>query len=98
MSPSLDFYIYTTTTIITYIIIITMDNKTALQELQTNFRVELLDRVVQTAYDPADPQRAHAFQQVPDAWTKADAILETSQRRETKFFALQMLDDVIQTR
>jgi exportin-1 len=39
-----------------------------------------------------------AFQQVPDAWTKADAILETSQRRETKFFALQMLDDVIQTR
>jgi exportin-1 len=77
---------------------------TALQELQTNFRVELLDRVVQTAYNPTDPQRAQAnkvlmaFQQVPDVWTKADAILETSQQRETKFFALQILDDVIQTR
>lgn len=77
---------------------------TALAELQTNFSVELLDEVVKAAYSPSHPQRAAAnkvlmsFQELPDVWTKADAILETSQNSETKFFALQVLDAAIKTR
>jgi exportin-1 len=76
----------------------------ALAQLQTNFSVELLDTVVVAAYDPANPQRAAAnkvlmaFQGTPDVWTKADAILETSTNPQTKFFALQILDEAIRTR
>ena len=76
----------------------------ALEQLQTQFSVELLDQVVQVAYDPTNPQRAAAnkalmaFQELPDVWTRADAILETSSHAETKFFGLQVLDAAIRTR
>lgn len=77
---------------------------TALTQLQSNFSVELLDQVVKAAYDPTSPNRAAAnkvlmeFQEFPDVWTKADAILETSQNPSTRFFGLQILDAVIKTR
>lgn len=76
----------------------------ALQQLQSNFSVELLDTVVVAAFDPVNPQRAAAnkvlmaFQETPDVWTKADAILETSTNAQTKFFGLQILDAAIRTR
>jgi len=79
-----------------------MDN--ALEQLQTNFSVNLLDNIVKAAYDPTNPHRAAAnkalmqFQELPDVWTKADAILETSTNAETKFFGLQILDAAIRTR
>lgn len=78
--------------------------ETALEQLQTNFSVTLLDEVVKIAYDPMNPQRSAAnkvlmaFQEMPDVWTKADAILETSTNAETKFFGLQVLDAAIRTR
>ena len=34
----------------------------------------------------------------PDAWTRVDAILEYSQNPQTKYFALQILENVIKTR
>lgn len=82
----------------------TMDAAATLQTLQTSFSVELLDTVVMAAYDPTSPNRAVAnkvlmeFQETPDVWTKADAILETSTNSMTKFFGLQVLDAAIRTR
>lgn len=69
-----------------------------------DFDVALLDNVVTVAYSPADPNRAianktlMALQESPDAWTKADAILERAQNPHSKFFGLQVLDDAIRTR
>lgn len=34
----------------------------------------------------------------PNSWTKVDAILEFSSLPETKYFALQILEAVIQTK
>jgi len=34
----------------------------------------------------------------PDAWTRVDTILEYSQSQQTKYFALQILENVIKTR
>ena len=82
----------------------TMEGIDMEQQLLNNFSVELLDRVVVTAYDPSSPHRAAAnkalmaLQEQPDVWTKADAILEQSQNPQTKFFGLQVLDACIRTR
>jgi len=34
----------------------------------------------------------------PEAWTRVDAILEFSTNQQTKYFALQILEQVIKTR
>lgn len=34
----------------------------------------------------------------PDAWTRVDTILEFSQNQQTKYYALQILEEVIKTR
>lgn len=34
----------------------------------------------------------------PDAWTRVDTILEFSQNQQTKYYALQILEQVIKTR
>lgn len=34
----------------------------------------------------------------PDAWTRVDTILEFSQNQQTKYYALQILENVIKTR
>jgi len=34
----------------------------------------------------------------PDAWTRVDTILEYSQNQQTKYYALQILENVIKTR
>ena len=36
------------------------------------------------------------FKEHPDAWTRVDDILSKAQNQETKFFALQVLQPVIQ--
>lgn len=68
------------------------------------FDINLLDKIVATAYDPINPQRSDAnralmrLQEIPDLWTKADGILERSANAQTRFFGLQILDDAIRTR
>lgn len=53
---------------------------------------------------PPPPQRARseqvlkALQNHPDAWTRVDSILETTQNNQTKFYALSILESVITTR
>ena len=34
----------------------------------------------------------------PDAWTRVDTILEFSSNQQTKYYALQILENVIKTR
>jgi hypothetical protein len=34
----------------------------------------------------------------PDAWTRVDTILEYSSNQQTKYYALQILENVIKTR
>ena len=34
----------------------------------------------------------------PDAWTRVDTILEFSHNQQTKYYALQILENVIKTR
>lgn len=34
----------------------------------------------------------------PDAWTRVDTILEFSNNQQTKYYALQILENVIKTR
>ena len=68
------------------------------------FSVAALDQIVTAAYNPADPNRALAnttlmqFQEAPDVWTKADAIIEQASNPTARFFGLQVLDDAIKTR
>mmetsp|Transcript_55895 Transcript_55895/g.118874 ORF Transcript_55895/g.118874 Transcript_55895/m.118874 type:complete len:1093 (-) Transcript_55895:163-3441(-) len=68
------------------------------------FDVSLLDDVVAAAYSPVDPNRAAAnkmlmaLQEMPDVWTRADAILERAKNPHSRFFGLQVLDDAIRTR
>ncbi|CAG9113772.1 unnamed protein product [Plutella xylostella] len=66
--------------------------------------ITLLDSVVGCLYSAVgEQQRAAqdvltALKEHPDAWTRVDTILEFSQNQETKYYALQILEQVIQTR
>lgn len=66
--------------------------------------VLLLDVVVEQAYNPTSPQRAEAnktlmqLQEAPNAWVKADKILEQATNPNARFFGLMLLDEAIKTR
>lgn len=72
--------------------------------LASNFDVTVLDQVMLAAYDPVNPNRAAAnralmqLQEMPELWTKADAMIEKSTNAQTRFFGLQVLDGAIRTR
>eukprot|EP00201_Polytomella_parva_P003399 CAMPEP_0175074682 /NCGR_PEP_ID=MMETSP0052_2-20121109/21468_1 /TAXON_ID=51329 ORGANISM="Polytomella parva, Strain SAG 63-3" /NCGR_SAMPLE_ID=MMETSP0052_2 /ASSEMBLY_ACC=CAM_ASM_000194 /LENGTH=702 /DNA_ID=CAMNT_0016343059 /DNA_START=305 /DNA_END=2409 /DNA_ORIENTATION=- len=63
--------------------------------------VPLLDATVKLMYSGTEQQRSEAekvvlkFQEHPQAWTRVDTILELSQSQETKYVALQVLENVI---
>jgi exportin-1 len=66
--------------------------------------IKLLDQVVECFYRAQGPQREQAqkvltqFQEHPQAWTRVDAILEYSSSQPTKYFALSILEKIIQFR
>ncbi|XP_004925540.2 exportin-1 [Bombyx mandarina] len=66
--------------------------------------INLLDNIVGCLYSAVgDQQRVAqdiltALKEHPDAWTRVDTILEYSQNQETKYYALQILEQVILTR
>jgi exportin-1 len=67
------------------------------------FDVNLLDQIVLATYDPHNPNQAQAntvlmaLQEHRDMWTRSVEILEKAQQPQTKFFGLQVLENVIQT-
>ncbi|KAL0831272.1 hypothetical protein ABMA28_002117 [Loxostege sticticalis] len=66
--------------------------------------ITLLDNIVGCLYSSVGEQQRiaqdilTALKEHPDAWTRVDTILEFSQNQETKYYALQILEQVIQTR
>lgn len=66
--------------------------------------INLLDSVVACMYSAEGQQQRLAqeflttFKEHPNAWTRVDTILEYSQNQQTKYYALQILENVIKTR
>jgi len=66
--------------------------------------INLLDQVVECMYTGKGDEQSSAekilttFKEHPDAWTKVDAILEFSTNQQTKYYALQILENLIKSR
>lgn len=66
--------------------------------------ITLLDNIVGCLYTSQGEQLRLAqeilttLKEHPDAWTRVDSILEFSQNQQTKYYALQILEEVIKTR
>ncbi|GAB6021702.1 Exportin-1 [Chamberlinius hualienensis] len=66
--------------------------------------IHLLDNVVGCMYTGLGDQQRIAqevlttLKEHPDAWTRVDTILEFSSNQQTKYYALQILENVINTR
>ncbi|OAD61468.1 Exportin-1 [Eufriesea mexicana] len=66
--------------------------------------ITLLDNVVGCMYTGIGEQQRVAqevlttLKEHPNAWTRVDTILEYSQNQQTKYYALQILEQVIKTR
>lgn len=75
-----------------------------LLDFSKDLDIDLLDQIVLIAMDPTHPQRAKAndcmirLKENPDMWKRADAILEKTRHAATRFFGLQVLGDLIETR
>lgn len=76
----------------------------ALLDFSQKLDITLLDTVVGSMYDgKGDTQRVAqevltTLKEHPDAWTRVDTILEFSTNQQTKYYALQILEQVIKTR
>lgn len=76
----------------------------ALLDFNQKLDINLLDTVVGSMYDGnGDAQRVAqevltTLKEHPDAWTRVDTILEFSNNQQTKYYALQILEQVIKTR
>lgn len=75
-----------------------------LLDMNQRLDINLLDNVVRAMY-AGDAMQQKVAQTVltqlkenPDAWMKVDAILQYSKNQETKYFALQILENLIKTR
>ena len=68
------------------------------------FDTDLLDQIFEIAMNSSHPQRPQAneflvmLKDNPDIWRRSNEILETSKQDSSKFFALQVLSDVINFR
>lgn len=66
--------------------------------------INLLDNVVKAMYSGDAMQQKVAqtvltqLKENPDSWMRVDAILQFSKNQETKYFALQILENLIKTR
>ncbi|KAK9879853.1 hypothetical protein WA026_008357 [Henosepilachna vigintioctopunctata] len=76
----------------------------ALLDFNRKFDINLLDSVVVSMYaGNGETQRIAqevltTLKEHPDAWTRVDTILEYSNNQQTKYYALQILEQVIKTR
>ncbi|KAF5285642.1 hypothetical protein FQA39_LY16548 [Lamprigera yunnana] len=76
----------------------------ALLDFNRKLDIGLLDSVVVMMYaGNGETQRAAqeiltTLKEHPDAWTRVDTILEFSSNQQTKYYALQILEQVIKTR
>lgn len=76
-----------------------------LLDFNSKLDITLLDAVIECMYQNEGSQQQRSAQEIltqfkehPDAWTRVDAILEFSKNKETKYYALQILENLIKTR
>eukprot|EP00128_Syssomonas_multiformis_P013135 Colp12_sorted_trinity150504_noHs@24728 len=85
-------------------VVVCQSNMESLLDFSQKLDIDLLEQVVETMHNGTGPQQAYAsniltrMKENPDAWMRVDMILELSKRTNTKYYALQILEDVIQTR
>lgn len=83
---------------------ITQQQGQQLLDFSQKLDISLLDSVVGCLYNgEGQSQRIAqnvltALKEHPDSWTRVDTILEYSQNQQTKYYALQILENVIKTR
>jgi exportin-1 len=81
-----------------------VDEANKLLDFNQKLDIDLLDNIVASLYNSTGEQLRMAqdiltrLKEHPDAWTRVDSILEYSQNQQTKFYALQILEEVIKTR
>ncbi|KAI4461656.1 exportin 1/5 [Holotrichia oblita] len=82
----------------------TLSHAAALLDFNRKLDIGLLDSVVVSMYaGNGETQRMAqevltTLKEHPDAWTRVDTILEYSTNQQTKYYALQILEQVIKTR
>lgn len=80
------------------------DSASELLNFNNKLDINLLENVVDCMYRGQGAQQQIAerilsgFKEHPNAWTRVDAILEFSKNQESKYFALQILENLIKTR
>ncbi|KAL1121954.1 hypothetical protein AAG570_003362 [Ranatra chinensis] len=80
------------------------DQASKLLDFNQKLDINLLDNIVGCMYTGMGEQQRIAqevltnLKEHPDAWTRVDAILEFSTNQQTKYYALQILEQVIKTR
>jgi len=69
-----------------------------------NFKVQVLENVVNVMFSGSGQNRVVAndilnkFKSNPDSWLVVDRILQQASNPNTKFFALQILEEAVNTR
>lgn len=83
---------------------LTAEEAAKLLDFSQKLDIALLDNIVGCLYSSQGEQLRLAqeilttLKEHPDAWTRVDSILEYSQNQQTKYYALQILEEVIKTR
>lgn len=83
---------------------LTTEEASKLLDFSQKLDIGLLDNIVGCLYSSQGEQLRLAqdvlttLKEHPDAWTRVDSILEFSQNQQTKYYALQILEEVIKTR
>lgn len=73
-------------------------------DLNSEFDVKLFDEVVSTALNPSSPSKTSAesillqFKELPGSWTRIDSILKNSSSKQSKFIALQVLEETVKSK
>ena len=73
-------------------------------DFSKDLEISILDQVVDTFYKGSGAQQKEAqdiltkFQEHPDAWQRADKILQFSKNPHSKFIGLSILDKLITTK
>lgn len=84
--------------------LLNMEEARKLLDFSQKLDIGLLDNIVGCLYASQGDQLRLAqdvlttLKEHPDAWTRVDSILEFSQNQQTKYYALQILEEVIKTR
>lgn len=73
-------------------------------DLSTEFDIKLFDEVVSTALNPSSSNKCIAenillqFKDLPNSWTKIDCILKNSSSKQSRFIALQILEETVKSK